>query len=61
VPGTIQGVNVVAPGQSGDLTSPYFGDQLSLYANWLYKPMRLTKQDLAGHISSVTVLHLPSP
>lgn len=41
LPGHIQGENVVAPGQSGDLRSPHFADQLHLYATWTYKPMRL--------------------
>jgi acyl-homoserine lactone acylase PvdQ len=51
--------NVVAPGQSGDPTSPHFADQLPLYANWLYKPMRLDQDDLAGHITSTTWLQPP--
>jgi penicillin G amidase len=50
------GENVVAPGQSGDVRSPHFADQLSLYASWTYKPMRLTRHDLQGHITSTTVL-----
>jgi penicillin G amidase len=48
--------NVVAPGQSGDPASPHFADQLPLYANWLYKPMRLDRSGLTGHITSTTVL-----
>ena len=53
------GRNVVAPGQSGDPASPHFADQLPLYANWRYKPMRLDRSDLDGHITSVTRLHPP--
>jgi len=52
---------VVAPGESGLATSPHFADQLSLYATWQYKPMRLTRRDLAGHITSDTVLPVPGP
>jgi penicillin amidase len=47
-----RGENVVAPGQSGDPRSPHFADQLQLYATWTYKPMRLDRSDLAGHITS---------
>lgn len=49
--------NVVAPGQSGDPASPHFADQLPLYASWQYKPMRLDRSDLAGHVTASTVLH----
>jgi acyl-homoserine lactone acylase PvdQ len=52
--------NVVAPGQSGDPASPHFADQLQLYATWRYKPMRLDRSDLTGHVSSATPLG-PSP
>jgi penicillin G amidase len=52
------GENVVAPGQSGDVRSPYFADQLPLYATWQYKPMRLTRSDLNGHITSTTVFYV---
>ena len=52
----LYGQNVVAPGQSGDPFSPHFSDQLSLYATWTYKPMRLNRADLEGHIESVTKL-----
>jgi penicillin amidase len=52
---TFFGENVVAPGQSGDARSAYFADQLPLYASWQYKPMRLTRTDLNGHITSSTV------
>jgi acyl-homoserine lactone acylase PvdQ len=38
--------NVIAPGQSGEATSPHFADQLGLYATWTYKPMHLTRDDL---------------
>jgi penicillin G amidase len=48
--------NVVAPGQSGNPSSPHFADQLGLYTTWTYKPMRLTRADLNGHIESTTVL-----
>jgi len=41
VPGHVVGENVVAPGQSGDVRSPHFADQLSLYATWTYKHMTL--------------------
>ena len=51
------GQNVVSPGQSGVPTSPHFADQLPLYANWLYKPMRLERSDLNGHIESSITLH----
>jgi len=50
------GENVVAPGQSGDPTSPHFADQLTLYATWRYKPMRLDLPDLTGHVVSTTRL-----
>ncbi len=45
LPDGIQAENVVAPGQSGDVRSPHFADQLRLYATWTYKPMHLS---LAG-------------
>jgi len=48
--------NVVAPGQSGDRSSPHFEDQLDNYANWIYKPMRLKRKDLNGATESVTRL-----
>ncbi len=51
--------NVVAPGQSGEPTSPHFADQLELYATWTYKPMRLTRSDLRGHVESMMVLRVP--
>ncbi|HEV7205661.1 MAG TPA: penicillin acylase family protein [Jatrophihabitans sp.] len=41
VPGRVTGENVVAPGESGDVRSPHFADQLQLYATWHYKPMTL--------------------
>ena len=50
--------NVIAPGQSGNPFSPHFADQLELYATWTYKPMRLTRPDLVGHIESVIQLKL---
>jgi hypothetical protein len=33
-------------------------DDPPLYANWLYKPMRLTRSDLHGHITSTTVFYV---
>src|SRR5215468_6746513 len=54
-------VNVVAPGESGLAASPHFADQLSLYATWHYKPMRLTRRDLISQITSDTVLPVPGP
>jgi penicillin amidase len=51
-----RGENVVAPGESGDLRSPYFADQLTLYATWAYKPMRLTRTDVLAHATSTDVL-----
>jgi penicillin amidase len=41
VPAHITGENVVAPGESGDVRSTHFADQLRLYATWQYKPMSL--------------------
>jgi acyl-homoserine lactone acylase PvdQ len=35
----------IAPGQSGDPTSPHFADQLELYATWEYKEMVLRRVD----------------
>lgn len=43
--GRVQAWNVVAPGQSGDPTSPHFSDQLELYATWEYKEMVLRRVD----------------
>ncbi len=60
LPGGPEGENVVAPGQSGDVRSPHFTDQLDLYATWRYKPMRLTRADLVGHTSSTLLLHVPA-
>jgi len=51
-----RGENVVAPGESGDVRSPYFADQLSLYATWQYKPMWLTCPDVLAHATSTEVL-----
>jgi hypothetical protein len=45
--------NVIAPGQSGDPRSPHFADQLSNYATWQYKPMRLKRSDMKGVTESV--------
>ena len=47
------GENVVAPGESGDVRSPHFTDQLALYATWSYKPMRISSADVAAHATSV--------
>lgn len=58
-PGQLSARNVVAPGQSGDPASPHFADQLELYANWQYKPMRLDRSDLVGHLTSTTWLDPP--
>ena len=52
----LYGQNVVAPGQSGDPRSPHFADQLHLYINWHYKPMRLDRHALHGHIESSITL-----
>jgi penicillin amidase len=57
--GRVRAENVIAPGQSGDPTSPHFADQLPLYATWRYKDMRLTLADLVGHTESVTQLTVP--
>jgi acyl-homoserine lactone acylase PvdQ len=57
--GRVWAENVIAPGQSGDPTSPHFADQLPLYASWTYKEMRLTKADLSGHTESVMELEVP--
>ena len=54
-------VNVVAPGESGLTGNPHFADQLTLYATWHYKPMRLTRKDLTGHITTDIVLRVPPP
>ncbi|BEP11948.1 penicillin acylase family protein [Acidothermaceae bacterium B102] len=51
------GENVVAPGQSGDLRSPHFSDQLALYASWRYKAMRITQADVLAHATSVECVH----
>jgi penicillin G amidase len=56
LPSGIRAENVVAPGQSGDVRSPHFADQLRLYATWAYKPMRLRAADLAGHLSAALTL-----
>jgi penicillin amidase len=53
--------NVVSPGQSGDFRSPHFDDQLSLYAGWTYKPMRLTREEQERNAESVTRLRVPRP
>ena len=49
----VRGENVVAPGQSGDIRSPHFADQLPLYTNWQYKPMHLDNNDIRQHTSTV--------
>jgi len=43
--GRVEAWNVIAPGQSGDPTSPHFADQLELYATWEYKEMVLRRAD----------------
>jgi len=53
----LYGQNVVAPGQSGLLSSPHFADQLDLYATWRYKPMRLDRRDLRHAVESTIILH----
>jgi len=53
----LYGRNVVAPGQSGSPFSLHFSDQLELYKTWTYKPMRLNRQDLQGHIESSLTLY----
>lgn len=53
---TLTAVNVDPPGESGLPGSPYFADQLQLYATWRYKPMRLTASALRRHVSSDIVL-----
>jgi len=55
----IRAENVIAPGQSGEATSPHFSDQLALYANWNYKPMRLTRRSLRGVVESIVWLTIP--
>lgn len=50
------GMNVVAPGQSGDPRSPHFADQLMLYASWQYKPMRLRHHDIKDVAVSEQIL-----
>jgi penicillin amidase len=52
----LRAVNVDPPGESGLASSPYFADQLRLYATWRYKPMRLTASALRRHVSSDIVL-----
>jgi acyl-homoserine lactone acylase PvdQ len=52
------GFNVVAPGQSGNPSSPHFSDQLELYTEWRYKPMHLGRQDLHPHAQSTVRLHV---
>lgn len=57
----LRAVNVDPPGESGLAGSPYFDDQLRLYATWRYKPMRLTVAALRGHVSSNIVLTVRQP
>jgi penicillin amidase len=45
--------NVIAPGQSGDIFSPHFSDQLENYASWTYKPMLLRRPDVNRDATSV--------
>ena len=51
-----RGENVVAPGESGDVRSPHFADQLSLYATWQYKPMWISQADVQAHATTVEML-----
>jgi penicillin amidase len=44
----INGRNVLPPGESEDPESPHYKDQLEMYANWQYKPMRYLREDLKG-------------
>jgi penicillin amidase len=55
----LRAMNVISPGQSGDFRSPHFADQLPLYANWKYKPMRLTRESQLHHAESITKLVAP--
>ncbi|MBM3216583.1 penicillin acylase family protein [Candidatus Poribacteria bacterium] len=40
------GRNVLPPGQSDDPSSPHYADQVSLFAEWQYKPTVLKREDL---------------
>jgi acyl-homoserine lactone acylase PvdQ len=51
--------NVIAPGQSGEASSPHFSDQLELYATWTYKRMHLTERDVRRHAVSEVTLAVP--
>lgn len=51
--------NVIAPGQSGDLFSPHFSDQLDLYATLSYKPMLLTERQVMNRAESIVTLIVP--
>jgi penicillin G amidase len=57
--GRLAARNFIAPGQSGDPASPHFADQLDLYTQWRYKPMRLDRSDLVGHVTSTVTLRVP--
>jgi acyl-homoserine lactone acylase PvdQ len=50
---------VIAPGQSGEASSPHFSDQLELYATWTYKRMHLTERDVRRHAVSEVTLAVP--
>ena len=42
----IRSRNILPPGQSEKPDSPHYSDQLEMYKNWEYKPMRYRKEDL---------------
>lgn len=50
------GMNVVAPGQSGNPFSPHFHDQLMMYYTMTYKPMNLNKRMQMRNADSVVTL-----
>ncbi|MDH5546184.1 MAG: penicillin acylase family protein [Gammaproteobacteria bacterium] len=52
----LYGMNVVAPGQSGNPYSPHFADQLELYATWQYKPMHFSRRAIRENATSVVRL-----
>lgn len=58
--GQVKGANVLPPGQSGDMRSPHFADQLELFNNFAYKEMRLSRRQLKDHIESVERLRMGS-
>lgn len=56
--GQVKGWNVLPPGQSGDMRSPHFTDQLELFNSYAYKEMRLSWRQLRDHIESIEILQL---